>query len=341
MNKKRSTLTVASVDLILVILLAAAVVTAVCCGKYDITAAQCLRIIISGITGKPSGLPEMMENVVFRLRMPRILASIIVGASLSVSGTAYQGVFKNPLIAPDFLGVSSGACIGAAVAILLSMGGGSVQLFAFIGGIAAVALTMTIPVLIGENSNLTLVLSGIIVGAAMSSVLGFIKFVADPATQLAAITYWTMGDFSYISMPSILSVLPLMAVSAVVLMLISWWIDVLSMGENEARTLGANVTLLRNIVIVCATLLTASSVCLAGTISWVGLVIPHLARMLVGPENTRLMPASALLGGLFMLMVDTVTRVIGVIEMPVSILTGIIGAPFYVWLLVRQRRNER
>lgn len=331
----------ASVDLILVILLAAAVVTAVCCGKYDITASQCIKIIISGITGKDSGLPEMMENVVFRLRMPRILAAIIVGAGLSVSGTAYQGVFKNPLIAPDFLGVSSGACIGAAVAILLSMGGSSVQLFAFIGGIAAVAMTMTIPVLIGENTNLTLVLSGIIVGAAMSSVLGFIKFVADPATQLAAITYWTMGSFSYITMADILSVLPLMAISAVVLILISWWIDVLSMGENEARTLGANVTLLRNIVIICATLLTASSVCMAGTISWVGLVIPHLARMLVGPENTRLMPASALLGGLFMLTVDTVTRVIGVIEMPVSILTGIIGAPFYVWLLVRQRRNER
>ena len=312
---------------------------AVCMGKYGVTPVECLKIVIAAIFGKESGLPVMTENVVLGLRLPRIAASVLVGAALSVSGAAYQGIFKNPLISPDFLGVSSGSCVGAAAAILLSFSTRGVSLFAFLGGLAAVLLTTLIPTLIGNRSNIMLVLSGVIVGALMSSLLGFIKYIADPMTQLASITYWTMGSFSYITLEELGLLLPVVLVPTVVLVLISWWIDVLSMGEEDARILGANVRLVRGICIVCATLLTAGSVCISGSIGWVGLIVPHFCRMLVGPVNRKLVPLSAVAGGLFLLLVDTLTRSIGVEEMPVSILTGIIGAPVYCWLLFRQRRN--
>ncbi len=307
-------------------------------GKYSVSPGESIRILWSSLFGLPSELPEMMQNVVMGLRIPRILAAVVVGAALSMSGAAYQGVFKNPLVSPEFLGVSSGACIGAALAILLSLTTVYISLFAFVGGIIAVLLTLSIPSLIKNRSNIVLVLSGIIVGSALSSVFGFIKYVADPDTQLASITYWTMGSFSYIKLSELLIVLAVIVVPAIILVLMSWWIDVLSLGENEAHALGANVKLIRGAVIVCSTLLTAGSVCIAGTIGWVGLIIPHFGRMLVGPSNRRLIPLCGLLGGLFMLIVDTLTRTIGIEEMPVSILTGIIGAPFYCWLLFRQRR---
>ena len=190
-----------------------------------------------------------------------------------------------------------------------------------------------------SDSNIMLVLSGVIVGGAMSSILGFLKYVADPETELAAITYWTMGSFSYVTFDEIKSVILAMVIPAIILMAISWWIDILSMGESEAKTLGANIVVIRNVAIACATLMTAASVCISGTIGWIGLVIPHFARMIVGPNNTKLIPAAGLMGGIFLLIVDTVTRTISISEMPVSILTGLIGAPFYAILLYRQRKT--
>ncbi|MDR1605147.1 MAG: iron ABC transporter permease [Gracilibacteraceae bacterium] len=329
----------AAIYLTSALLLLAGVVLAVCAGKYPLSPAESLRILLNGLLGRDSGYPLMTQNVVMGLRLPRILGSVLVGAALSISGAAYQSSFKNPLVSPDLLGISSGACIGAAAAILLSLPTAGISLFAFLGGIAAVTLTMSIPVLIGNRSNVVLVLSGVIVGAAMSSILGFIKYIADPETQLASITYWSMGSFAYVTLGELMILLPVLLVPTVVLLLLSWWIDVLSMGETEARALGANVNLVRGITIACATLLTAGSVCIAGTIGWVGLIVPHFGRMLTDPSNRRLMPLCGLLGGLFMLAVDTLTRTIGVTEMPVSILTGVIGAPFYCWLLFRQRRS--
>ena len=321
--------------------LLAGIILSVCAGKYTVKPGESLRILLCSLLRRDSGAEQMTVNVVMGLRVPRILASILVGASLSVSGAAYQGIFKNPLVSPDFLGVSSGACIGAALAILLSLTTPMISLFAFLGGIAAVALTVMIPELLRSRANIMLVLSGIIVGSAMSSVLGFIKYIADPDTQLASITYWTMGSFSYISLKELGIVLPVLLLPMAVLILMSWWIDVLSMGEDEARALGANVKRIRLIAIICSTLLTAGSVCIAGTISWIGLIVPHFGRMIVGSSNRRLIPAAGLLGGIFMLVVDTLTRTVGTTEMPVSILTGLIGAPFFCWLLVRQQRRER
>lgn len=318
----------------LLFVLLAAFVVAICLGKYAVSPLDSLKILFGKDTGDP-----MAVSVIKGLRLPRLLASVVCGAALSMSGAVYQGVFKNPLVSPDFLGISQGACVGAAAAILLGLGSGSIQLFAFLGGLLAIAITLLIPFLMRSDSNIMLVLSGIIVGGIMSSVLGFLKYVADPETQLASIVYWQMGSFSYIKMESLFSILPFIIIPAILLFCMSWRIDIVSLGEDEARTLGANVSLIRTLAIVCATLLTASAVCIAGTISWVGLVIPHFARMMVGTSNTRLLPASCLVGGLFMLIVDTATRLIGPAEMPISILTGIIGAPFYAWLLYRRRNT--
>ncbi|NMA18522.1 MAG: iron ABC transporter permease [Clostridiaceae bacterium] len=317
------------------------VVLAVCVGKYPVTPKESLRILINATFQQPIEASDMTVNVVLGLRIPRILASVFVGAALSVAGAAYQGIFQNPLVSPDFLGVSSGACVGAALAILMSLTTVFISLFAFIGGILAFMLTISLPALLRNRSNTVLVLAGIIVGSALSSLLGFIKYTADPDTQLASITYWTMGSFAYVSLRDLAFLIPLLLVPMTILVLMAWWIDVLSMGEEEARTLGADVTKMRGIVILCSTLLTAGSVCIAGTISWVGLIVPHFARMVVGSGNRRLIPFAALLGGLFMLLVDTLTRVIGVSEMPVSIMTGVLGSFFFYWLIWRQRDRIR
>ena len=326
-------------DLFLVALLCACIIIALCAGKYPITAKESLSVIFGELFGVGGAYSEMTKNVVIGLRIPRILASILCGAMLAMSGVSYQSIFKNPLVSPDFLGVSNGACIGAAIAILLGLPGLYLSAFAFAGGILAVLITVLIPAIMKSDSNIMLVLSGVIVGGAMSSILGFIKYVADPETELAAITYWTMGSFSYVTLDEIWNVSLTMLIPMVILFAMSWWLDILSMGESEAKSLGANIVVVRNIAIACATLMTASSVCISGTIGWIGLVIPHFARMIVGPNNTKLIPAAGLMGGIFLLLVDTITRTISVAEMPVSILTGLIGAPFYAILLYRQRKT--
>ena len=300
-----------------------------------------MKILFGRLFHAAQSWDAMDENLLMGVRFPRTMATVIVGAALALSGVVYQGIFKNPLVSPDFLGVSSGACVGAAIAILLSLSAGLVQVFAFFGGILAVTLTLLIPKLLRSDSNIMLVLAGIIVGGAMSSILGFIKYIADPETQLAAITYWQLGSFAYVDNKAVLSVLPLSIAAAVILLMMAWWINILSLGEQEAQSLGANVSLLRGVCIVCSTILTAGAVCISGTIGWVGLVIPHFGRMMVGSDNRTLLPACCFIGGIFMLLVDTVTRIIGPAEMPVSSLTGIIGAPFFAWLLYRQRMHLR
>jgi iron complex transport system permease protein len=328
---------------VLCLLLLAFMLACLCIGKYTLSPQNCLGMLWQSITG---GLhngtwTDMDKNILFGVRLPRVFATVIVGGALALSGSVYQSIFKNPLVSPDLLGVSAGACIGAAVAILASLPSIGIQAAAFVGGIVAVTLTVMIPRIMKSQSNIMLVLAGIIVGGAMSSILGFIKYVADPETQLAAITYWQLGSFSYVNMGTLMSILPLTILAAGLLLAMSFWIGVLSLGEREAQTLGANVRLLRGTCIGCATILTASAVCISGTIGWVGLIIPHFSRMLVGTDHRKLLPASVLVGGIFMLLVDTITRMIGPAEMPISILTGFVGAPFYAWLLYKQRSRLR
>jgi len=310
-----------------------------CLGQYSMSLQETLHIIVTKITGGTPDWKPMKENVIFFLRLPRILAAGLVGASLALSGSVYQGIFRNPLVSPDLLGVSSGACVGAALSILLNWAPVTTQIMAFGCGLLAVGLTLLIPRLLGSTSNIMLVLSGVIVSGLMGSILGMIKYVADPQSQLQAITFWQMGSFASVRYGDILSVLIPMIISFIILLAISWWIDVLSMGETEAKLLGANFKPIRNVAVICASLLTASSVCMCGTISWVGLVIPHFARMLVGSHATRYLPVSCLLGSAFMIIVDTTARNISGMEVPISILTSLIGAPFYI-ALMRRRKGE-
>lgn len=325
----------------LFLILLVLILVCLCMGKYSIEPGECIRILWGKLIHAQPSWEGMDEKLLMGIRLPRTMATVIVGAALALSGAVYQGIFKNPLVSPDFLGVSSGACVGAAIAILLSLSSGLVQVFAFFGGILAVSLTVMIPSAMRSESNIMLVLAGIIIGGVMTSVLGFIKYIADPETQLAAITYWQLGSFAYVDNKAIISILPLSIAAAAILLAMSWWINVLSLGEQEAQMLGANVTVLRGICIVCSTVLTAGAVCISGTIGWVGLVIPHFGRMIIGSDNRHLLPGCCFIGGIFMLLVDTVTRIIGPAEMPVSILTGIIGAPFFAWLLYRQRMHLR
>ncbi|MBE6028738.1 MAG: iron ABC transporter permease [Clostridiales bacterium] len=335
-SKKQGLLNTALFLILLLLVLAC-----LCVGKYSIAPEECIRILWGKLIHAQPSWDGMDEKLLIGIRLPRTMATVIVGAALALSGAVYQGIFKNPLVSPDFLGVSSGACVGAAIAILLSLSSGLIQIFAFFGGILAVSLTVLIPKAMRSESNLMLVLAGIIIGGAMTSVLGFIKYIADPETQLAAITYWQLGSFAYVDNHALLSVLPLSIAAAVILLAMSWWINVLSLGEKEAQMLGANVSVLRGVCIICSTVLTAGAVCISGTIGWVGLVIPHFGRMIIGSDNRHLLPGCCFIGGIFMLLVDTVTRVIGPAEMPVSILTGLLGAPFFAWLLYRQRMNMR
>ena len=276
-------------------------------------------------------------SAIFMIRLPRVLSAMMIGAALALSGAAYQSVFKNPLVAPDMLGVSSGACVGASLAILLGLPSISVQIGAFIGGILAVICAVSIPKIIGKNSIIMLVLSGIIVGGLMSSVLGIIKYLADSETQLPEITYWQLGSLVNVIWGNILySGIPIL-LCVIFMFLVRWKMNILTLGDVEIHMLGNRSAWLRYGIILTATVLTACSVCRSGTIGWIGLVIPHFARMLVGADNQKLIPLSAVLGAVFLLFIDTVSRASMSAEIPLSILTGLIGAPFYFYLLVKER----
>lgn len=313
------------------------VVIAVGIGRYAISPGNVVRILLSRIFPIPVTWEGQAESAIFTLRLPRIIAALLVGSALSLSGAAYQGVFKNPLVAPDMLGVSSGACVGASIAILLNAGGTVVQICALCGGLLAVGLATLIPKIIRNNSMMTLVLAGVIIGGLMNAIQGVLKYLADPETQLASITHWQMGSLADAVWGDVYTMGPPILAAMVVLFLMRWRINILSLGESEAKSLGMDIRRARGIIVLCATVLTACAVCTSGTIGWIGLVIPHFGRMMVGPDNRKLIPVSAVLGAAFLLMIDTLARVLTSAELPLSILTGLIGAPFYFYLLVKQR----
>ena len=324
---------------LLVVLLAVVFFIALCAGRYSIRVTEVVRILASSVFDVTQTWDDKAYGVIFTLRLPRTIGAVLVGAALSLAGAAYQGVFKNPLVSPDLLGVSSGACVGAAIAILLGMNSLGVQTLAFAVGIGAVTLTMLIPRLFRSSSMMMLVLSGVIVRGMMDSVVGVIKYIADPETQLADITYWTLGSLVKVLSSDLFAIAPVIAAGCLMVLLLSWRINILSLGEQEARALGVHVGFVRGVVIICSTLLTASAVCVCGTIGWVGLVIPHLSRITIGQDNTKSIPVSLLMGAIFMVAIDTLARVLTSLELPLSILTGIIGAPFYFMVLAGQRMS--
>ena len=300
-------------------------------GRYTIPPSDVIDTLLNNSQN------EIQHNIIFNLRLPRILAAILVGAALAVAGTTYQGIFRNPLVSPDILGVSNGSCIGAAIAILMGAGMLGVQTFAFAGGLIAVLLTMNLPRLIQRDSTIVLVLSGIIVSGFMMASLGLIKYLADPETQLADIVYWQLGSLTKSNYDNLMILAPIIVLTTVVLLAMRWRINVLSLGDREAKLIGANIRFERGMMVCAATLLTASAVCLSGTIGWLGLVIPHLARLFIGDNNVKSLPMAALIGAIFLLMVDTLARNLYVQEIPLGILTGFIGAPFFAWVLIKQK----
>lgn len=274
-------------------------------------------------------------SVVLKIRLPRVALSALVGAALSTAGTAYQGMFCNPMVSPDILGASHGAGFGAALGILLSFGYFGITVSAFLFGVAAVALAWGISRVSRMSGTLSMVLAGIVVGSLFSAGTSFIKLIADTNDQLPAITYWLMGSLASAKNRDLLFALIPIAVGTVPLFLLRWRINILTLGEEEAKSLGVNTNALRLAVIVCATLCTSASVAVSGMIGWVGLVIPHFARMLFGHDYKRLIPVSALLGALFLMIVDNVARIASAGEIPLGILTALVGAPVFVWLIMK------
>lgn len=314
-------------------------VLALCVGRYWIPASAVVEALFSSLGLLPVPKDATAVNVVLSLRLPRIAAALLVGSALAVSGATYQAVFRNPLVAPDLLGVSSGACVGASMAIIAGLHAAGVQLCAFVGGIAAVGAAMSIPRRLHHDGMMMLVLAGIIVSGILNSILGLLKYVADPETHLVEITYWQLGSIAKVLPQNLGVVSPVMTMALVVLLSLRWRLNVLSLGDEEARSLGVSVKRLRLLMVVCATLLTSCSVCIGGTIGWIGLVIPHLGRLLVGVDNVKLLPMTAVLGAVFLLVVDTIARSLSGAELPLSILTGLLGASFFLWLLGRRGQS--
>lgn len=328
-----------AVVLLLVVLLAIAFVFSLTLGRYRVDFGQLLALLPWVSSDMSSAVDA---NVFFTIRLPRVLAALVIGAALSGAGCAFQGIFKNPMVSPDLLGASAGACFGAALGILLSFGSVGIEIAAFGMGIVAVAASYALSSVIGRRMGgvLVLVLSGLVVGNLFQAFTSGVKFLADPNSQLPEITFWLMGGISSVREGDLFGLLIAFVVGTVGLMTLRWRLNVMALGDDEARSLGIDVKRTRLLVIVFATLLTSASVAVSGMVGWVGLIVPHLARFLVGSDHRALLPASMLLGGTFLLLVDDVCRCIYTTEIPLSILTAILGAPLFVYLICRQRRSS-
>lgn len=305
-------------------------------GRYPISPKLLFDVLISKITRSVPYWSSSVEHVLFQVRFPRVIMASLIGAGLSCAGAAYQGIFQNPMVSPSVLGASAGAGFGAALGLFFAKSESIVTILAFIFGIGAVVLVYIIGGHVKHNQMLGLVLAGMMVGSLFSSAVSFLKLVADTNNTLPAITYWLMGSLSGIRKSDVIFAGPLMTIGIIPIYLLRWKMNVLTLGEEEAHCIGINTKRVRLIVIFCATLITAAAVSVSGLIGWVGLVIPHLSRMLVGNDYRKMLPATLLLGASYMLVVDNVSRIISSSEMPIGILTAFIGAPFFLYLILKE-----
>ncbi len=323
-----------------VLLLAVLLVGSFLVGQYALSPRELAGVLWARLTGAPQDATTVADTIVFQIRLPRVLGAIVVGAALAAAGATYQAMFRNPLVSPDILGVSAGAGLGAALGIFLALPVVATQLLAFGGGLATVlAVYLIARAVRGHDPVLVLVLAGVVLGTLAGACISLVKYLADPYDQLPAITFWLLGSLSALGPGEVLAVLPLTLVGLMPLVLLRWRMNVLSLGDDEARALGVDAARLRLVFIAAATLITAAATSVSGVIGWVGLIIPHLARVLVGPDFARLLPASMLLGGGFLLAVDDVARGAAPIELPLGILTALLGAPLFLWLLACTRRG--
>jgi len=327
-------------------ILGAGLVTAFLVGRYPVSATDLLDVLMAHLTGRPSTAAPAVENVVLLVRGPRVIAAVLVGSGLAVAGTAFQGLFRNPLVSPDILGASSGAALGAVLGIFFSLGVVGIEGLSFLGGLLAVAAVYVIGSMLSARSAvrsrdpiLVLVLTGVVIGALLGAGVGLVKYLADPYNQLPAMTFWLLGSLASTTLSDLVPLAGAVAIGAATILALRWRMNVMSLPEEEARALGVATGRLRLAIVAAATLTTSASVAAAGIIGWVGLVVPHLARALVGPDFPRLLPTAALLGGGYLLFIDTLARVAAPVEIPLGILTAAIGTPFFIWLLTRMQRT--
>jgi iron complex transport system permease protein len=304
-------------------------------GRYGVSPWEGIKIMLSQVFPIDQTWTDVQESVIINLRFPRILLGMLVGGGLAISGASFQGMFRNPLVSPDILGVSAGAGFGACVGILIANESLLIQTMAFASGLLAVLLAYTVSRTKRGTSILMLVLSGVIAQAFFTALIGITKYVADPEEQLPAIVYWLLGSLSGTSYTDLLWGAPPILLGTIILLMLRWRINLLSLGDEEAQALGINTKATRWIIIIAATVITASSVALCGMVGWIGLVIPHMGRMLVGPNHKVLLPTCFSLGALALVVIDDVARAATAQEIPLSILTAIIGAPFFAYLLRR------
>lgn len=320
----------------LVVLFAASFFGSFLFGKYPIDPITLVKVLISRVIDFPQDWPSQVETVLFHVRMPRVLMGAVIGMGLACAGAAYQGIFQNPMVSPDILGASNGAGFGAALGLFFSVGYKGVSISAFFFGLLAVSVVFLISRKVKCNMTLGLILAGIMVGSIFNAGVSYLKLVADPTDTLPAITYWLMGSLASIRVQDAIFAIPIILAGMIPIMLWRWHINVLTMGDDEARTMGVNAKVVRMVVIICATLITAAAVSVSGLIGWVGLVIPHFARMLVGDDYRIMLPAAALLGGSFLLLVDNFARMLTTSEVPIGILTAFVGAPFFLYLILKE-----
>jgi len=306
-------------------------------GRYPLPLSVIAKIMWFRLWGLVGQFPDTYEVVVWDIRFPRALLGVFVGASLAVSGTAFQGLFRNPLVSSGTLGVSAGAGFGASLAIVLFNNTALIYIFAFAFGVLSVVLSYLIGRFYSATPTITLVLGGIIVSSVFSALVSLVKYAADPYEQLPAIVFWLMGSLASARYSDLMVAGVPMAIGTAGLFAVRWQINVLSMGDREARALGVNTSAAKGLVLACATMATAGAVCVSGIIGWVGLVIPHIGRMLIGNDNKLLVPVSISLGACFLLLVDILARTISGSEIPLSILTALLGGPFFVYLLKKTK----
>ncbi len=326
------------------LLLIAAAMFSLSLGQYHVPAKDLFALAGWRIFGLGEPQPEkaaLLENLLLNIRLPRIIAAMLIGASLSVSGAAFQALFVNPLVSPGLLGVLAGASFGAALAMILAKSWLMVQISTLLFGFVAVGVAVGIARVYRIHSIIMLVLGGIISGAFFTALLSIIKYTADPSNQLPAILYWLMGSLSSIDRCTVVIVSVPMLIGILVIIFYSRQLNILSMGEEEAQSLGLNVRWVRLTVIFFATLISALTVMIGGMIGWVGLIIPHICRMIVGPNNQVLLPATALMGALYLLLIDDISRLVFVFELPIGIVTAIIGIPFFALVLKNAQRGWR
>jgi iron complex transport system permease protein len=309
-------------------------------GRYPVSVADLFNVLLAKLNGQTAEASAAAQSVILQVRGPRVLAAVLVGAALAVAGTAFQGLFRNPLVSPDILGASSGAALGAVIGIFFSLGVLAIQTFAFVGGLLAVAAVYLMgSAMRARDPILVLVLTGVVIGALLGAGVGLVKYLADPYNQLPAMTFWLLGSLAAVNVSDLLPLFGPVAIGTAVLIALRWRMNVMSLPEEEARSLGIATGPLRVAIVAAATLTTSASVATAGIIGWVGLVVPHLARSLVGPDFARLLPTAAILGGGYLLLIDTLARTAAEVEIPLGILTAVVGTPFFIWLLASMQKT--